>query len=87
MIISKRNTLIVIFSLLIFSKSSYGSVNGGGNCLACTVIVSTIEQLTVINEISVENALVKFCNFFTPGYFQTYCQNLILVYGSAIINA
>ena len=78
---------MLIFSLLILSNRANCSANGGWNCLTCTVIVSTVEQLTVINEITVENTLVKFCHFFTPGFFQTYCQNLFLVYGSAIINA
>ena len=84
---SKKLSLLLILAIICFTRRVNSSTNGGGNCLACTVIVTHIEQLAIINDIPLENALVKFCNFFTPGPFQTYCQNLILVYGSAIINA
>ena len=78
--------LLIIFSLQYSIKSIEASVNGGWNCLICTVVVSNIEQLSIINDQSLEDSLVKFCELIPPGLFRMSCENIILIYGPYILN-
>ena len=91
----RKFVFIAVFSLVClnssifaFPKSSLGlkDANGGWNCLTCTVIVSLIEQLAIINNSTIEQSFDKLCDMLPPGIFQDACQSAILVFGPVIIN-
>ena len=58
--------------------------NGGVNCVVCTVLTGLVEQLTDIYNISVAEALSRFCNFLPTG-FQEACKTLVDEFGPTII--
>ena len=59
--------------------------NGGVTCATCTVIVGLTEQLTELYNISVADALAKFCRFLPSG-FQEACTLLVEQFGPVIID-
>lgn len=59
-------------------------VNGGTTCAACAVLVGLAEQLTEIYNISVSEALSRFCNFLPSG-FREGCEALVDMYGPIVI--
>ena len=66
--------------------SHLGDANGGWNCLSCTVVVSLVEQLAIINNSTIEQSLDKLCNFLPAGLFRYSCQQAIELFGPIIIN-
>jgi hypothetical protein len=62
------------------------SVNGGNNCLTCTIIVALVEQLSIVYNQTAERSLQAMCKFLPLGLFRTTCQNLIKQFGMVIIN-
>ena len=77
---------ILVFSILCLSRTSVADRNGGWNCLSCTVVVSLIEQLAIINNQTIEQSVDKFCDLLPPGLFQYSCQQAVLIFGPIIIN-
>lgn len=75
--------LIIVFLL---SGLIECSVNGGNNCLACDVIVSIVEQLSVIYNSSVEQALNRTCYLLPEGLFRDTCFKAIDLFGPIVIN-
>ena len=75
-----------------FLKSSFRNnnpiedVNGGWNCLGCTVVVSLIEQLAIINNQTVEQSFDKLCSMLPTDLFEEACKIAIAIYGPVIIN-
>ena len=78
--------LIFLILFVLSIQNGKTSANTGWHCLTCTVIVSHIEQLAIINDQTLENSLVKFCEMIPPGLFRTSCENIILIYGPYILN-
>ena len=68
------------------SSSTLTSVNGGNNCLTCTIIVALVEQLSIVYNQTAERSLQALCKFLPQGLFRTTCQNLVKQFGSVIIN-
>ncbi len=69
-----------------FTPKQIEAVNGGSNCVACTVIVGLVEQLASINNQTIEQSLDKFCNYFPAGLFQYSCKEAVEIFGSVVIN-
>jgi hypothetical protein len=67
-------------SIIAFPKNSLRikDANGGWNCLTCTVIVSLIEQLAIINNSTIEQSFDKLCDMLPPGVFQDACQSAVV---------
>ncbi len=61
-------------------------INGGNNCMVCTVIVSLTEQLAIVYNQTVEQSLSQLCKFLPSGIFRTSCTQAIVLFGPAIIN-
>ena len=59
--------------------------NGGVSCAACTILTGLVEQLAEIYNISIDDALSKYCGFLPSG-FQGACTALVDVYGPIVIN-
>ena len=59
--------------------------NGGISCVACTVLVGLTEQLAEIYDLSVADALTKFCGFLPHG-FQEACTILVKQFGPVVID-
>ena len=59
--------------------------NGGVACATCTVLTGLVEQLTQIYNISVADALAKFCEFLPSG-FREACTTLVEDYGPVVID-
>ena len=70
----------------IISSTTLTSVNGGNNCLTCTIIVALVEQLSIVYNQTAERSLQALCKFLPQGLFRTTCQNLVKQFGSVIIN-
>ena len=62
------------------------SVNGGNNCLTCTIIVALVEQLSIVYNQTAERSLQSLCKLLPEGLFRTTCQQAIKQFGSIIIN-
>lgn len=60
------------------------SVNGGTTCAACSILVGLVEQLTQIYNISVADAIDKFCNFLPSG-FKEGCVMIVKDFAPSII--
>ena len=60
------------------------SVNGGTTCAACSILVGLVEQLTQIYNISVADAIDKFCNFLPSG-FKEACNIIVVDFAPSII--
>ena len=61
-------------------------VNGGSDCMACTVVVSLVEQLAIIYNQTVESALDQFCGFLPVGVFRKSCEAAVKLFGPVVIN-
>lgn len=61
-----------------------GDQNGGVGCAACTIVTGLVEQLTEIYNISVADALAKFCDFLPSG-FREACTTLVEEFGPVVI--
>ncbi len=68
------------------TSSSLTSVNGGNNCLTCTIIVALVEQLSIVYNQTADRSLQALCKFLPQGLFRTTCQNLVKQFGAVIIN-
>lgn len=62
-----------------------GGQNGGIGCAACTIVTGLVEQLTEIYNISVADALAKFCGFLPSG-FREACTTLVEEFGPVVID-
>ena len=62
-----------------------GGQNGGIGCAACTIVTGLVEQLTEIYNISVTDALAKFCGFLPSG-FREACTTLVEEFGPVVID-
>ena len=60
-------------------------VNGGTTCATCTVLVGLVEQLAEVYNVSIAEALDKYCGFFPSGGFQELCQSLVDLFARQII--
>ena len=60
-------------------------VNGGATCATCGVLVGLVEQLTEVYNISVAEAIAKFCNFLPSG-FSDACKLIVDDYAPALID-
>lgn len=60
------------------------SVNGGVNCAVCTVVTGLVEQLTEVYNVSVSEALSRFCSFLPTG-FREACTALVDEFGPTVI--
>jgi len=79
-------SVIVLFLVLFCSPiSSYPQDNGGGlDCAACTVVVSLLEQLSLLHNKSVEALLDDICTIF-PSEFTEICKYFVNTYGDQVI--
>ncbi len=59
-------------------------VNGGATCATCAVIVGLAEQLAEVYNVSISEALDKFCHNF-PEPFDILCQSAVEMYAPTII--
>ena len=81
--------LALISSSLAFFQSRNdlkGGVNGGSNCVACTVIVGIVEQLGIVYNQTAEKSLEQLCGFLPQGIFRSTCQIAVKEYGPVVIN-
>lgn len=62
-----------------------GGQNGGIGCAACTIVTGLVEQMTEIYNISVADAMAKFCGFLPSG-FQEACTTLVEEFGPVVID-
>lgn len=71
------------FSPIMLGNAKYG-MNGGTTCAGCSIVVGLVEQLTVIYNASVSEAVEMFCSFLPAG-FRIACDALVQEYGPAVI--
>jgi len=60
-------------------------VGGGGDCAACTVVLSLVEQLSLIHNKTVENLLDEVCDWLLPPNFASICDFYVNTYGADVI--
>eukprot|EP01133_Synstelium_polycarpum_P005655 gene5655-6525_t len=60
------------------------SANGGSKCAACAIILTLVEQLSVIHEKSVENVMDEVCSYF-PEKVASICNYAVSTYGDQVI--
>lgn len=65
---------------------SQTTVNGGNNCIACSVVVALTEQLAIVYNETVDASLARLCNYLPKGIFQTACVDGIKQFGPMIIS-
>lgn len=91
----KLNKLLTIIGLLVSLAYSVQSlkvrslgdgVNGGVGCATCTVLIALVEQLSIVNNNTIEASLFKFCNNFPAGLLRLTCQQAVDEYADVIIN-
>lgn len=75
-------SLAIIFP----SRMSQTTVNGGNNCIACSVVVALTEQLAIVYNETVDASLARLCNYLPKGIFQTACVDGIKQFGPMIIS-
>ena len=75
-----------IDNLGIRTLNNVKSVNGGNNCLTCTIVVALVEQLSIVYNQTAERSLQGLCKFLPNGIFRSTCQQAVKEYGSIIIN-
>lgn len=61
-------------------------VNGGTNCVACSVVVALVEQLGIVYNETVDASLARLCNYLPKGMFQTACTDAVRQFGPIIIS-
>ena len=89
-----KGLYLTLCFMLISSSSAFfqsrkelkGGVNGGSNCVACTVIVGLAEQLGIVYNQTAEKSLEQLCGFLPQGIFRSTCQMAVKEYGPVIIN-
>eukprot|EP01132_Coremiostelium_polycephalum_P003673 gene3673-4575_t len=69
----------------IFDNPSLGSANGGSNCATCTLLLTLVEQYSLIHEKSIQASLNELCTFL-PSKVRTMCSILVLTYGQQVIS-
>ena len=77
---------VLVISLIFIARGGYADQNGGWNCISCTVVVSLVEQLAIINNSTIEQSLDKLCDMLPPGELQFACQQAVLIFGPVVIN-
>ena len=61
-------------------------VNGGTNCVACSIVVALVEQLGIVYNETVDASLARLCNYLPKGMFQTACTDAVRQFGPIIIS-
>lgn len=86
----KLSILFVIVLVSIFSEYSNAetllSVNGGTDCAYCTIIVTMVEELSIVYNDTVEESLNNLCQFLPDGIFRKTCTEAVELYGPVIID-
>nr|XP_006816952.1 PREDICTED: acyloxyacyl hydrolase-like [Saccoglossus kowalevskii] len=80
--------LLLSNSVAAFYKSTNRSlkdVNGGTDCAACTIIVSLIDQLSLVYSESIDQAMQRLCGYL-PDQYNTVCKEFIYVAGPIIVD-
>ncbi len=78
------NVLCSVTSAFLFDQ--FSDVNGGMNCIDCTVIVGLAEQLGIVYNQTAEKSLEQLCGFLPQGIFRSTCQMAVKEYGPVVIN-
>ncbi|EFA78312.1 hypothetical protein PPL_08963 [Heterostelium album PN500] len=60
------------------------STGGGNNCLICTLILSLVEQYSLLHEQSIDKAMDDICSFLPKDASKT-CQLAVSLYGNQIV--
>eukprot|EP01116_Phalansterium_solitarium_P020702 TRINITY_DN6179_c0_g1_i1.p1 TRINITY_DN6179_c0_g1~~TRINITY_DN6179_c0_g1_i1.p1 ORF type:complete len:584 (-),score=227.04 TRINITY_DN6179_c0_g1_i1:362-2077(-) len=92
-----KSPLFVVFVLSAFAASGQGSLFSADwfgrisgkesnpiDCVGCTLVVSIVEQLSIIHDTAIDKVLDEFCGYF-PAEFQTVCVYFVNTYGDEII--
>ena len=84
----KKIASLLILTILVNSSSfeQLSDVNGGMNCIDCTVIVGLVEQLGIVYNQTAEKSLEQLCAFLPQGIFRSTCQMTVKEYGPVVIN-
>ena len=65
------------FSVIVFLSIASGctarGVNGGVDCLSCTLVLGVVEHLSILYNETIVESLDRFCNYL-PNDFKTYCK-------------
>ncbi|XP_070574301.1 acyloxyacyl hydrolase-like [Ptychodera flava] len=60
-------------------------VNGGTDCAACTLIISIIDQLSLVYQESIDKAMQRLCSYL-PDQYRSTCKSFITIAGPIIID-
>ncbi|XP_077983383.1 acyloxyacyl hydrolase-like [Glandiceps talaboti] len=82
--------LLVFLSSVSITVSSarpnrVGDANGGTDCAACTLIVSIVDQLSLVYQESIDQSMQRLCSYL-PGQYQASCKQFIIIAGPIIID-
>jgi hypothetical protein len=78
---------LICLSLVIFLSIINGNsaaVNGGWNCLSCTIVLSDVEHLSILYNESIIQSLDRFCNYL-PSEFKAFCKEAVDFLGKFLI--
>ena len=79
--------LLTVSSYKVDSKLIERGVNGGSDCVACTIVVALAEELSIVYNQTVDKSLENLCNFLPNGsIFQVACQQAVQEFGPIIID-
>jgi acyloxyacyl hydrolase len=67
------------------TKQNFKDVNGGIPCATCTAIVGVIEQVALVYNTTIDEALNKLCNYLPIGVFRFTCEQAADLFASVII--
>lgn len=69
-----------------FYRDVTGGVNGGSDCVACSVVVALVEQLGIVYNETVDASLTRLCNYLPQGMFRVACTDAVKQFGPIIIS-
>jgi hypothetical protein len=61
------------------------SSSSGFPCISCTIIISLVDQVAVIREVSVDKLLDEICTWF-PAPITVPCEDFVTTFGDTIVN-
>lgn len=80
------SAVILSFGLVKPATALTHGVNGGNNCIACTVIVAIVEQLGIVYNETVDASLERLCSYLPAGLFRDTCKDAVEKFGPIIIS-
>ncbi|CAF1442549.1 unnamed protein product [Adineta steineri] len=75
--------LLAVFFPVVNGSMARG-VNGGNDCLICTLVLGVVENLSIVYNESIVESLERTCNYLPP-QFKIYCKEAVAFLGKVFV--